>query len=98
MPATASTGGEARQVTSGAPIYAFSWTRDAKIVMDSGSDLDLLDPESGSMTRLVENAGIIISGPSCLSLMAAMWFLPGRLARGRRSDERLARGRLWWEP
>ena len=64
MPATASTGGEARQVTSGAPIFAFGWTRDSKIVTDSGSDLDLLDPESGSMTRLVENAGIIISGPS----------------------------------
>jgi serine/threonine protein kinase len=64
MPAAASTSGEARQVTSGAPIYAFGWTRDSKVVVDSGADLDLLDPESGSKTRLAENAGIIISGPS----------------------------------
>ncbi len=64
MPATASTGSEARQVTSGAPIFGFGWTRDSKVVVDSGSDLDLLDPESGSKTRLAENAGVIISGPS----------------------------------
>jgi eukaryotic-like serine/threonine-protein kinase len=65
MAATASTSSEARQVTSGgAPIFAFGWTRDSKVVTDLGSDLELLDPESGSKTRLVENAGIIISGPS----------------------------------
>jgi eukaryotic-like serine/threonine-protein kinase len=64
MPATASSGSEARQVTSGAPIFGFDWTHDGKVVMDSGADLDQLDPESGSKTRVVENAGILLNSPS----------------------------------
>src|SRR5579863_2114494 len=53
MPTAASTGTEARQVTSGAPIFGFSWMPDSKIVMNSGSSMGLLDPQSGTTTRLV---------------------------------------------
>jgi serine/threonine protein kinase len=63
-PTTASTGSEARQVTSGAPIFGFSWTPDSKIVTNSGSGMGLLDPQSGSTTRLVENVVALVNAPS----------------------------------
>jgi serine/threonine protein kinase len=52
MLAGASGASQLRQVTSGAPIYHFSWTRDSHVVRDSESDLSLLDPETGSSTLL----------------------------------------------
>ena len=53
-----------RQVTSGAPIFAFSWTRDSQLIIDSGSGLDLLNPESGKKTGLVAQAGAFADTPS----------------------------------
>jgi serine/threonine protein kinase len=64
MPAGSFSSSEARQVTSGAPIFSFSWTPDSQLVMDSGSGLGLLKPESGSKTQLVEQTGTFIDTPS----------------------------------
>ena len=64
LPTAASNGSEARQVTSGAPIFGFSWTPDSKIVTNSGSGIGLLDPQSGSTTRLVENGVALVNAPS----------------------------------
>jgi serine/threonine protein kinase/Tol biopolymer transport system component len=64
MPTAAATGSEARQVTSGAPIFGFSWMPDSRIVTNSGSGMSLLDPQSGSTTRLVENGVALVNAPS----------------------------------
>jgi serine/threonine protein kinase len=52
MSTAASATSQLRQITSGAPMYHFSWTRDSHLVRDSESDLSLLDPETGSSTPL----------------------------------------------
>jgi serine/threonine protein kinase len=64
MPAASLNTGQARQVTSGAPIFNFSWMPDSQVVMDSGSGLRLLNPESGIKTQLLEQAGTFIDAPS----------------------------------
>ena len=64
MPAPSLSSGVGRQVTSGAPIFAFSWTRDSQLIIDSGSGLDLLNPESGKKTGLVAQAGAFADTPS----------------------------------
>jgi serine/threonine protein kinase/Tol biopolymer transport system component len=64
MPTAASNGSEARQVTSGAPIFGFSWMPDSRIVTNSGSGMSLLDPQSRSTTRLVENGVALVNAPS----------------------------------
>ena len=64
MPAASLSSGQPRQVTSGAPIFTFSWTPDSQLVMDSGSGLAMLNPESGSRTQLVEQAGTFAGTPS----------------------------------
>jgi serine/threonine protein kinase len=64
MPASSLNLGDARQVTSGAPVFNFSWTKDSKVVMALGSGLGLLNPESSSTTQLVEHAGILADSAS----------------------------------
>src|SRR5580692_5345912 len=64
MPAAASAGSEARQVTSGTPIFGFSWTPDSRIVTNSGSGMGLFDPQSGGTTRFVENGVALVNAPS----------------------------------
>jgi len=64
MPSASLSDGQPRQVSSGAPVFHFSWTRDSKMVLDSGSGLGLLDPESGSKSLLVEQAGSLADTPS----------------------------------
>ena len=64
MPTGSSSTAQARQVTSGAAIFNFSWTPDSHVVMGSGPDLSLLNPDSGVKTRLVEHAGIFTDAPS----------------------------------
>ena len=67
MPSAALNSGTGRQVTSGAPISAFSWTRDSQLIIDSGSGLDLLNPESGKKTGLVVQKDAFADTPSaCL--------------------------------
>jgi eukaryotic-like serine/threonine-protein kinase len=56
--------GQARQVTSGAPISSFDWTRDGHIVIDSDSGLSLFNPDSGAKTPLVSQPGVIADNPS----------------------------------
>jgi eukaryotic-like serine/threonine-protein kinase len=64
MPTAASNGSEARQVTSGAPIFGFSWMPDSRIVTNSSSGMSVLDPQSGSTARLVENGVALVNAPS----------------------------------
>src|ERR1700676_1804899 len=64
MPAAASVASQLRQVTSGAPLYHFSWPRDSHLVRDSESGLSLLDPETGSATPLHTPEGTWDNDPS----------------------------------
>jgi len=66
MPAGSLNLGQAQQVTSGAPISSFSWTRDGQLVMasDRDSGLALLNPDSGSKTMLFVQTGAQTNGAS----------------------------------
>ncbi len=59
MPASSLSAGDARPVTSGAPVFDFSWTPESKVVLVSGSGVSLLNPESGGTTPLIQHAGIL---------------------------------------
>jgi Tol biopolymer transport system component len=64
MPATTFAASQLRQVTSDAPFHHFSWTRDSRMVRESGSGLSLLNPETGSVTPLHTPEGTWTSDPS----------------------------------
>jgi serine/threonine protein kinase len=64
MPAGGTSASQLRQITSGAPLYHFSWTRDSHVVRDSESDLSLLDPETGSSTPVHTAERTWSNGPS----------------------------------
>jgi len=40
------------QLTSGAPLYSFSWTQDGRLIRDVDSAMGILDPKSGNTTSL----------------------------------------------
>jgi eukaryotic-like serine/threonine-protein kinase len=52
------------QVTSGAPLYHFSWTPDGQLVRESRAGLTLLNPATGSDTTLPTPEGNYIGEPS----------------------------------
>ena len=56
--------GPLRQLTSGAAVNSFSWTRDSQLVSESESKLSLLNPESGNVTPLPTPEGDYVSNPS----------------------------------
>jgi serine/threonine protein kinase len=62
MPASGS--GQLRQVTSGAPSYNFSWTRDSQLLKESESGLSLLNPETGSTMQL-RTSGLVMDPSAC---------------------------------
>jgi eukaryotic-like serine/threonine-protein kinase len=64
MSAAASDASHLRQVTSGAPLYHFSWTHDSQLVKESESGLSLLNPETGSATPLRTPEGTWDNDPS----------------------------------
>jgi len=53
-----------RQVTSGAPLYHFSWTSDGQMVRESEAGLSLVNQESGTTTPLPGPERIFVKGPS----------------------------------
>jgi serine/threonine protein kinase len=64
MPSTPSATSQLRQLTSGAPAYHFSWTRDAQLLKESESGLSLLNPNSGNATPL-PTPGLADSPSAC---------------------------------
>jgi serine/threonine protein kinase len=65
MPAAAKGGEQMRQVTSGAPLYHFSWARNGDLVREeSGVGLGLSNPETGSTTALPTHAPAWTADPS----------------------------------
>jgi serine/threonine protein kinase len=64
---TMPSGGDAaqlRQVTSGAPLYHFSWTSDGQMVRESEAGLSLVNQESGATTPLPGPELTFVKGPS----------------------------------
>jgi Tol biopolymer transport system component len=61
MPAS-SNAAEARQVSSGAPLFYFSWTRDGQMVVrsDTNAGFSLLNPQSSGKTPLFEHDGALV--------------------------------------
>jgi len=55
------------QVSSGSPLYSFSWTPDNRLVRDFASGLGLLDPASGTNTPLSVPEGTLPDTPSACS-------------------------------
>jgi len=63
MPAGAAAG-QPHQLTSDAPLYHFSWTRDGQIIRESPSGFSLLNPQSGAVTPFSLPQSKYISSPS----------------------------------
>src|SRR5437899_8716386 len=63
----AGTGAQAQQVSSGAPVYSFGWTRDGQLIAGQESSLNLLDSDSASKTPLTTEEGFVASDPSACS-------------------------------
>ena len=63
----AGTGAQAQQVSSGAPVYSFGWTRDGQLIAGQESSLNLLDSDSGLKTPLTTEEGFVASDPSACS-------------------------------
>ena len=57
----AGTGAQAQQVSSGAPVYSFGWTRDGQLIAGQESSLNLLDSDSGLKTPLTTEEGFVAS-------------------------------------
>ncbi len=52
MPAASTNPGDAKQITSGKPVSAFSWSPDGKLVISEETALSSLDPDSGVKANL----------------------------------------------
>jgi len=63
-PAAGASSAQARQLTSGALLYSFSWTRDVQLLMDQAYSLSLVNPDSGSKTVLTTEEGSLAINPS----------------------------------
>jgi eukaryotic-like serine/threonine-protein kinase len=63
MPASPGGSSETRQVTSGAQIHGFGWTRDDQLVVDQDFVLDTLNPESGQKMVLFSEEGSLAAHP-----------------------------------
>ncbi len=57
-------GGQEQQVTSGAPVYTFSWMKDDQIVTDQDSAIALINPATGVKTMLPIEQGSLTTAPS----------------------------------
>ena len=57
-------GGQEQQVTSGAPVYTFSWMKDDQIVTDQDSAIALINPATGAKTMLPVEQGSLTTAPS----------------------------------
>ena len=55
---------QARQSTSDAPVYSFSWTHGDEVVLAGSASLSRLDPESGTKTELKTEGTFVPQGPS----------------------------------
>ena len=55
---------QARQVSSGANVYHFSWGHDRQLIGDQDLALTMLDPASGAKTPLMSETGSLIVSPS----------------------------------
>src|SRR5712691_1049549 len=66
MPAAAPSA-QARQVTSGAPVYSFDWTRDGQLVVGQDSGLNLLNSDSSVKTPLTTEEGFLVTDSSACS-------------------------------
>jgi serine/threonine protein kinase/Tol biopolymer transport system component len=52
------------QVTSGAAVYQFSWTRDNRLIQNVRSGLSVLDPVSGNSTPIPVPESTLVNTPS----------------------------------
>jgi Tol biopolymer transport system component len=64
MPAGFSGMSQLQQLTSGAPLFHFTWTRDSQLIVESGSGLSIVNPQTGAKSSLPTPDGPYISGPS----------------------------------
>jgi Tol biopolymer transport system component len=64
MSATPGANEEPRQVSSGAPVRSFTWTRDNQLIVDQQYMLSQLDPASGAKTPLMAEQGSLPSQPA----------------------------------
>lgn len=71
---------DSQQLTSDAPIQSFSWTPDDKLIISQDSGLSLLDPASGSRSRLSIPTTSVPSQPSVCRNGYVVFVLPNASA------------------
>jgi serine/threonine protein kinase len=84
-PAVRPTSAQARQITFGAPVHTFAWTREGQLITDQDFALALLNPDSGARTALPTEEGTISSSPDACADGKHIVFLVG-LAGGKNSQ------------
>ncbi|HZR57321.1 MAG TPA: protein kinase [Terriglobales bacterium] len=60
-------GGQEQQLSSGAPVFTFTWMKDGQIVTDQDSTLSLVNPSTRAKTVLPVEQGSLMTNPSACS-------------------------------
>lgn len=63
-PATATSQGDFKRISSGAPIFNFTWTADGKLVASLDGTLNQINPDSGEKTSVGAQPGVAAINPS----------------------------------
>ncbi len=63
-PSSATTASQFKRVTSGSPVFSFTWTTDNQLIAGSEVDLSLINPETGNRTTIAPPPGMVVIQPS----------------------------------
>jgi len=79
-PASELAGGQAQQITSGAPVGGFAWTSDGQIVLEQQNVLNLFRPDNGNKSVLtsIQQEGPAFEPSSCANGRSVVFSVGGR--------------------
>ena len=63
-PASATNQSDFKRITSGAPIFNFTWTADGKLIAALDGTLDQINPDNGDKTPVGSQPGVVAINPS----------------------------------
>jgi Tol biopolymer transport system component len=63
-PAAAANQTDFKRITSGAPIFNFTWTADGKLIASLDGTLDQINPDNGEKTSVGSQPGVVAINPS----------------------------------
>jgi len=63
-PSSTTTASQLKRVTSGSPVFSFTWTTDNQLVAASEADLTLINPETDSKSTIAPPPGMFVVQPA----------------------------------